>query len=170
MDDLDALKWKIGEFILGFESEIVTEYFAMLEMENVFLRKTLNRFTRNGMGYKEMAMDAGYQGDEADSVAAEFEWIDRMEEERYYHEKAIEDEEMLEMLSNERKEERERKWIGISQQSKVRPLVAVWHGGFVEIKHNEEVLIQASYEAFDKASANELIEIINRSNDNDNDG
>lgn len=125
MNDLEALEWRIGEFITGYDSAIVTKHFAKMEMENVFLRKTLTKL---------------------------------------YQQIDIEDGKMIDMLSNELKEDRERKWIGISQQSEVRPLIAVWHGDFVEIKHNEEVLIQASYEAFDKATANEIVEIINRSN------
>lgn len=118
------------------------------------------------MGYKEMALDAGYRGDEADAVAAQLEQEDRWAEEQYWHDRAIEEAEMLDML----KEELNRKFVGICQQTEVRPLKLVDHTDFIEIIHDTEeqrVLIQATREAFEKATANEIVEIINRSNNDE---
>lgn len=115
------------------------------------------------MGYKEMALDAGYRGEEADAVAQQLEEADRLAEEQYWHDRAIVEAEMIEMIEKER-EEMNRKFIGIVQQSKVRPLELKDHGDFIEITHNGRVLIQATHFDFNKATANDLVEIINRSN------
>jgi hypothetical protein len=116
------------------------------------------------MGYKEMALDAGYKGAEADALAIELELADRLEEERYWHDRAIEEAEMLDMLQ----EEMNRKFVGICQQSEIRPLKLIDRGEYIEIIHEmegkERVLIGATHEGFEAVTANEFAEMINAVN------
>ena len=98
-----------------------------------------------------------------DDITAEMELADRIADDWYWHDRAIEEAEALAMIQKER-DELTRKFVGIVQQSNVRPLELKDHGDFIEIIHNGRVLIQATHFDFNRATANDLVEIINRSN------